>query len=161
MSVARFSEGMDTIMADGLNKVTLIGNLGKDPVYRVTANNRSVAEFSMATSESWKNDDGNRQTHTEWHKIVVWGPAANAVRDHLTKGSKVYVEGGLRTRKWTDKEGKDHWTTEVQSSRVLFLSGRASDNQGASPEGNTNTNDDDFDYGSGSGAPVPDDDIPF
>ena len=142
-------------MADGLNKVILIGNLGKDPVYRVTANNRSVADFSMATTESWKGDDGNRQSHTEWHKIVVWGPAANAVRDSLKKGSKVYVEGSLRTRKWTDKEGKDRYTTEIQSSRVLFLSGRGSEGGYDGPE---------TDFGGPepfAGNAAPDDDIPF
>ena len=148
-------------MADGLNKVILIGNLGKDPVYRVTSNNRAVAEFSLATSESWKGDDGNRQSHTEWHKIVVWGPAANAVRDSLKKGSKVYVEGSLRTRKWTDKEGKDRYTTEIQSSRVLFLSGRAGDGgPGARGYDGPET---DFGGGDnfGGGGAAPDDDIPF
>jgi len=149
-------------MADGLNKVILIGNLGKDPVYRVTSNNRAVAEFSLATSESWKGEDGNRQTHTEWHKIVVWGPAANAVRDSLKKGSKVYVEGGLRTRKWTDKEGKDRYTTEIQSSRVLFLSGRSSE---GGPGGGYDGPETDFggggDHNFGGGAAAPDDDIPF
>ena len=137
-------------MADGLNKIILIGNLGKDPVYRVTPSNRPVAEFSLATTESWRGEDGNRQTHTEWHRIVVWGPAANAVRDSLKKGSKVYVEGSLRSRKWKDKEGNERTTVEVQSTRVLFLSGRsdagpapfdgpepdyaAPDTYGASPE---------------------------
>lgn len=149
-------------MADGLNKVILIGNLGKDPVYRVTSNNRAVAEFSLATSESWKGDDGNRATHTEWHKIVVWGPAANAVRDSLKKGSKVFVEGSLRTRKWTDKEGKDRYTTEIQSSRVLFLSGRAPEGGGGGGYDGPET---DFGGGDhfagGGGTAAPDDDIPF
>ncbi len=143
-------------MADGLNKVMLIGNLGKDPVFRVTPNNRSVAEFSLATSESWKGDDGNRQTSTEWHKVVVWGAAANAVRDNLKKGSKVYVEGSIRTRKWTDKEGKDRYSTEIQSSRVLFIGGRSSDGGYDGPEAQFGGGGDDAYAG-----PAPDDDIPF
>ncbi len=147
-------------MADGLNKVILIGNLGKDPVYRVTSNNRAVAEFSLATSESWKGEDGNRQSHTEWHKIVVWGPAANAVRDSLKKGSKVYVEGSLRTRKWTDKEGKDRYTTEIQSSRVLFLSGRAGDGGGPGAGGYDGP-ETDFGGPDNFGGGGADDDIPF
>jgi single-strand DNA-binding protein len=113
-----------------LNKVTLIGNLGKDPVFRVTANNSPVAEFSLATTESWK--DGNeRVSHTEWHKVVVWGKLAQAVRDGLHKGSKTYIEGSLRTRKWTDKDGIDRYTTEVNASRVLFLDPRRRDQDNA------------------------------
>ncbi|MDA3863160.1 MAG: single-stranded DNA-binding protein [Deltaproteobacteria bacterium] len=108
-------------MADGLNKVMLIGNLGKDPVHRVTSNNKDVVDFSIATTESWRGQDGNREQRTEWHRIVAWGKTAINVKDHLSKGSKVYIEGKLQTRKWTDKNNVDKYTTEIVARSVLFL----------------------------------------
>ncbi len=111
-------------MADGLNKVILIGHLGADPVHRVTSSNKDVSDFRLATTESWRGEDGSRNQSTEWHKVVVWGRMAVIVKENLNKGSQVYVEGRLKTRKWTDNEGRDRWTTEVIASKILFLGGR-------------------------------------
>lgn len=111
-------------MADGLNKVELIGNLGSDPEFRTTTTNKSVVNFRMATGESWKDSSGNRQESTEWHRVVFWGRTAEIVRDHLKKGSKIYLEGKIKTRKWTDNDGKDQYTTEIVGNKFLFLDGK-------------------------------------
>lgn len=102
-------------MAASLNKVLIIGNLGQDPEIRNMTSGEEVASFSVATSESWKDKStGERKDRTQWHKIVVFNSAlVNVCKNYLSKGSKVYVEGQLETRKWTDKEGKDQYTTEV------------------------------------------------
>jgi single-strand DNA-binding protein len=111
-------------MADGLNRVMLIGNLGADPIHRVTANNKDVTDIRIATTESWRGEDGNRNQATEWHKIVIWGRTAISVRDNLKKGSQVYIEGKIKTRKWTDNENRDRYSTEIVANKVLFLGGR-------------------------------------
>ncbi|MBU1220957.1 single-stranded DNA-binding protein [Myxococcota bacterium] len=144
-------------MADGLNKVMLIGHLGADPVHKVTSGNNDVTDLRLATTESWRGPDGNRQEQTEWHRIVVWGKQAIFARDYLKKGSKIYVEGKIRTRKWTDQEGKDHYTTEIMAKSFLFLdSKKPIDNnyQGSGQDSGMPSN-----YGSPMGAD--DDDIPF
>ena len=110
-----------------LNKVTLIGNLGKDPEVRYTANSRAVCNFTVATNERWTSRDGQPQERTEWHQIVVWGPQAENCGKYLSKGRQVYVEGKLQTRKWEDRDGRDRYTTEIVADNVLFLS---SDRQG-------------------------------
>jgi single-strand DNA-binding protein len=110
-------------MADGLNKVILIGNLGADPVHRVTSSNKDVAEIRVATTESWKNESGEKQQSTEWHMVVVWGRTAVNVKEYLSKGSQVYVEGKIKTRKWQDQTtGQDRYTTEVVANKIMFLS---------------------------------------
>ncbi len=120
-------------MANGVNRVILVGNLGKDVVHK-NVGGKDVAEFSVATSESWKDDSGNWQEKTEWHNIVVWGPAAKAAADILRKGSKVFIEGSIRTRKWQDKDGNDRYTTEINCSRWLALDAKRDDgNQGHAP----------------------------
>jgi single-strand DNA-binding protein len=148
-------------MADGLNKVMLIGHLGSDPELRVTSNNREVVNFSLATSESWKGDDGNRNQQTEWHKIVVWGKIAKVVKDNLNKGSQVYLEGKIKTRKWTDNENRDRYSTEIVANKVLFLGSKKP--LSSSPYGNDSGSEN---SGGGStpaygGNPVSDNDIPF
>lgn len=104
-----------------LNKVILIGNLGRDPEVRYTQNGTAVANFTLATNEVWTDKAGGRQERTEWHRIVVWGKQAEIAREHLAKGKQVYVEGSLQTRQWDDREGNKRTTTEVKAARVLML----------------------------------------
>lgn len=114
-----------------VNKVILIGNLGADPEIRYTQNNICVATISMATTETWI-DKGERRERTDWHRVVVWGRRAEVCQQFLGKGSKVYIEGQLQTRKWQDKDGADRYTTEVKAVDVVFL-GSASAQASASP----------------------------
>ena len=120
-------------MSASLNKVTLIGNLGQDPEVRHTQAGGSVVTFSVATTESWKDsNNGERRERTEWHRIVVFAESlGRIVEKHLTKGAKVYVEGQLRTRKWTDQAGQDRYTTEIHltpyNGTVTFLSAKPTD----------------------------------
>jgi single-strand DNA-binding protein len=111
-------------MAQGLNKVLLIGHLGTDPETRYTQGNQAVAKFRLATSESYKDRSGTQQKRTEWHSVVAWGRTAETVGRYLRKGRQVYVEGRIQTRQWEDREGKKRYTTEVVAQRVLFLGGR-------------------------------------
>ena len=104
-----------------LNKVILIGNLGRDPEVRYTQNSTAVANFTLATNEVWTDKAGERQERTEWHRIVVWGKQAEIVREYLAKGRQVYVEGSLQTRQWDDREGHKRTTTEIKAARVLML----------------------------------------
>ena len=106
-----------------VNKVILVGNLGKDPQTRSTPNGQEVATLTVATSEKFKGKDGELQERTEWHTVVVWGKQAESCGKYLTKGRQVYVEGRLATRKWTDKEGAERYTTEVVAENVKFLGG--------------------------------------
>ncbi len=101
-------------MARGINKVILIGNLGQDPDVRYSADGRAIANISVATTDSWKDKNtGERQDRTEWHRVVFFGKLAEIVAEYLKKGSQVYIEGRLQTRKWQDKSGQDRYTTEV------------------------------------------------
>ena len=108
----------------GVNKVILVGNLGADPEVRKTASQQSVTQFSLATSESWVNKDGDRQEKTEWHRIVIWGKLAETCAKHLAKGRQVFIEGRLQTRSWETEQGQKRFITEIVASQVLFL-GRA------------------------------------
>ncbi|AKF79778.1 single-strand binding protein [Myxococcus fulvus] len=118
-------------MAGGVNKVILIGNLGADPEVRFTPGGQAVANFRIATSESWTDKNGQKQERTEWHRIVVWGKLAELCGEYLKKGRQCYVEGRLQTREWTDKENRKNYTTEVVANAVTFLGGRdAGDNMG-------------------------------
>lgn len=114
-------------MARGVNKVILIGNLGNDPDIRYTASGAAVANISLATAESWRDkDSGEQQERTEWHRIVFFGRLAEIVGEYLRKGSQVYVEGRLQTRKWQDKEGNDRYTTEIVANEMQMLGSRSS-----------------------------------
>lgn len=104
-----------------INKVILIGNLGADPEIKYTQDGTQVTTFNVATSERWKGKDGQMQEQTEWHRIVTWRRLAEICGEYLHKGSKVYLEGKLQTRKWQDKDGHDRWTTEVVARDVQFL----------------------------------------
>jgi len=112
-------------MARGVNKVILIGNLGKDPEVRYMPSGGAVANVTIATSESWKDKQtGEQQERTEWHNVVFFNRLAEIVGEYLKKGSQVYVEGSLRTRKWQDKEGRDRYTTEIVAGEMQMLGGR-------------------------------------
>jgi len=113
-------------MARGVNKVILVGNLGKDPETRYTASGSAVTNITVATSESWKDKQtGENQERTEWHRIVFFNRLAEIAGEYLRKGSQVYLEGALRTRKWQGKDGQDRYTTEVVASEMQMLGGRA------------------------------------
>jgi len=106
-----------------VNKVILIGNLGKDPEVRFTAGGKAVARFSVATSEQWSDNEGQRQERTEWHNIVVWGKQAESCGQYLQKGRQVYIEGRIQNRSYDDKEGNKKYITEINAQRVQFLGG--------------------------------------
>jgi single-strand DNA-binding protein len=142
----------------GVNKVILVGNLGQDPEVRYMPNGNAVANVSIATSETWKDkSSGEQQERTEWHRVVFFRRLAEIVGEYLKKGSKIYVEGRLQTRKWQDKNGQDRYTTEIVADQMQMLDSRGGgsadfDNRGAAP--------------SNSAPPPPqdegfDDDIPF
>ena len=112
-------------MARGINKVILVGNLGKDPETRYMPSGSAVTNLTLATSESWKDKQtGENQERTEWHKVAMFGKLAEIAAEYLRKGSQVYIEGKLRTRKWQDKEGKDRWTTEIVADEMNMLGGK-------------------------------------
>ena len=112
-------------MARGVNKVTLIGNLGADPEVRYTANGSAVANIRLATAESWRDrESGENQERTEWHRVVFFSRLAEIVGEYLKKGSQVYIEGRLQTRKWQDRDGNDRYTTEIVANEMQMLGGR-------------------------------------
>ena len=111
-------------MARGLNKVLIIGNLGRDPEMRYTPTGRPVTAFSVAVNRSWIASDGDRREDTEWFNVVAWGNLAEICKQHLHKGQSVYVEGRLQTRGWEDQEGKKHYRTEIVANEMIMLSDR-------------------------------------
>ncbi len=122
------------IMAAGsVNKVILIGRLGADPEVRYTSNGGAVANFNMATNESWMDKSGQKQERTEWHRIVVWGKLGELCGQYLSKGRQAFIEGRLQTREWTDKEGGKRYTTEVIAQNIQFL-GSPGTERGASAQ---------------------------
>ena len=145
-------------MARGINKVIIVGNLGADPETRYMPSGSAVTNLSVATSEQWKDKQtGEQKERTEWHKVAMFNRLAEIAAEYLRKGSQVYIEGKLQTRKWQDRDGNDRWTTEIRASEMQMLGGRGGG--GSAPMGS----------GSGpSSAPPPqagpddfDDDIPF
>ena len=123
-------------MSRGVNKVILVGNLGQKPDMKYTQSNTAVANLSLATSESWKDkDSGDLKTKTEWHRVVYFGKLAEIAEQYLDKGSKVYIEGKLQTRKWQDQAGNDRYTTEVLGQELTMLDSRG-DSLGSSFENN-------------------------
>lgn len=143
-----------------LNKVMLIGNLGKDPEVRYTAAGTAVASFSLATSEKYKNKSGEWEEKTEWHNVTLWARLAEIAGEYLAKGKTVYIEGRLQTRKWQDRDGKDRYTTEIVGEKMQMLSGKG--------EGGGRQNGGRSESQSQSQEPAyeeptfnPDDDIPF
>lgn len=110
-----------------MNKVILIGNLGRDAELKYTPAGAAVATLSLATTETWKDREGVKQQKTEWHRVVLWGKAAEGLAEYLTKGKQIAVEGKIETRKWTDKDGNDKYSTEIKADQIRFLNsdGRA------------------------------------
>lgn len=119
-------------MAGSLNKVMLIGHLGKDPELRYTQPGTPVANFNVATSEKFKGQDGQWQEKTEWHRVIAFGKTGEAIAQYLAKGSPVFVEGKLQTRKWTANNGQDRFTTEIVALHVQFLGSKTQGQQGPS-----------------------------
>lgn len=121
----------------GVNKVILVGRLGADPEVRYTAGGSAVAKFNLATSETWKDKDGNRQERTEWHRVVAFGKLGEVCGEYLSKGKQVYVEGKLQTRSWEDGEGNKRYSTEVNINNMVMLGGDSGkgeqDTQGEAP----------------------------
>lgn len=118
-------------MSRGLNKVLIIGHLGRDPEMRYTPSGRPVTTFSIATSRTWNTSEGERRTETEWFNVVAWGNLAEICKQYLTKGQQVYIEGRLQTRHWEDAEGVKHSSTEIVANEMIMLSERR-DASGAS-----------------------------
>ena len=154
-------------MARGINKVILIGNLGNDPDVRYTSGGSAVANISLATSDTWRDKEtGDPQERTEWHRIVFFGRLAEIVSEYLRKGSKIYVEGRLQTRKWQDRDGNDRYTTEIVANEMQMLDSRSGSGdfvgtpaQASKPQGaNAPTVQHNI---SGDNSEFVDDDIPF
>jgi single-strand DNA-binding protein len=145
------------IMA-GINKVIIVGHLGKDPEVRYTPSGSAVANFSVATSETWKDKTtGEKKERTEWHRIVAWDKLGEICGEYLSKGRQVYVEGRLQTRSYDDKEGVKRYTTEIVATDVQFLGPKDSGGSRPSSSGGAPPRD----TGAGQGPPAGDDDIPF
>lgn len=113
-------------MSRGLNKVMIIGNLGKDPEMRYTPSGRPVTTFNVATSRSWNTSDGERRTETEWFNVVAWGGLAEICNQYLTKGQQVYIDGRLQSRSWNDSDGNHHTSVEVVANEMIMLGNRQS-----------------------------------
>jgi single-strand DNA-binding protein len=151
IALPHFTDGANSMAS--VNKVILIGNLGRDPELRYTQGGQAVANFTLATNERFSSKDGEKQERTEWHRIVAWGRTGELCAQYLSKGRSVYLEGRLQTREWEDKEGQKRRTTEIVATTVQFLGGRGeggSGGSGATSEG-----------GFDAGGPPPPDDVPF
>ena len=116
-----------------VNKVILVGNLGRDPETRYTTGGEAVTNISIATTDTWKDKSGEKQERTEWHRVAFFGKLAEIAGEYLKKGSQVYVEGRLQTRKWQDKEGQDKYTTEIIADRMQMLGSRTGSGGGDAP----------------------------
>lgn len=119
-------------MARGVNKVILVGNLGKDPEVRYTPGGSAVANVTIATSDQWKDKQtGEQQERTEWHRVVFFNRLAEVVSEYVKKGQQIYIEGRIQTRKWQDQSGQDRWTTEIVANEMQMLGGRGGGGSGA------------------------------
>jgi single-strand DNA-binding protein len=146
-----------------VNKVILVGRLGKDPETRYTGSGQQVCNFSMATDETYKDRAGERQKRTEWHKIVMWGRLAEIAQQYLKRGSLVYVEGRLQTRQWDDQAGNKRYTTEIVANVMKMLGGRAEGGPGGGPSegGGRHVPEPDMVEEPQAGPAISDEDIPF
>ena len=140
-------------MSRGLNKVMIIGNLGRDPEMRYTSAGRPVTTFTLAVSRSWNSADGERHSDTEWFNVVAWGNLAEICKQYLTKGQQVYIEGRLQTRKWDDKEGVKHTSVEVVANEMMMLGDRKDhgnnsqeSESGATPEAESGASEEEFPF---------------
>jgi single-strand DNA-binding protein len=149
----------------GVNKVILIGNLGQDPEVRYMPNGGAVTNFSLATSETWKDKNtGEQQERTEWHRVVMFRRLAEIAGEYLKKGSKVYIEGKLQTRKWQDQQGNDRYTTEIVADQMQMLDSRGGGSADFASRGDNAQGAAPAQSGAPAAAPVDnsyDDDIPF
>jgi single-strand DNA-binding protein len=151
-----------------VNKVILVGNLGRDAELRYTPGGAAVATLNMATTEVWNDKQGQRQEKTEWHRVVLWGKSAESLTEYLTKGKQIYVEGRLQTRQWDNKDGNKRYTTEIRGDRIVLLGGggRGAGGGGGYGGASRGAGTDEM-GGGGHGAeaapsePLTDDDIPF
>ena len=143
----------------GVNKVILVGNLGRDPEVRYTREGTAVANLNLATTETWNDGSGQRQERTEWHKVVAWGKLAEIAKEYLGKGKQVYIEGRLQTRSWEDKEGVKRYTTEVKADQMVMLGGRGGDGTSACDSGPPPPEASDF--GRPESFQATEDDVPF
>jgi single-strand DNA-binding protein len=143
-----------------VNKVILVGNLGRDAELRYTPGGAPVATLNMATTEVWNDKGGQRQEKTEWHRVILWGKTAESLNEYLTKGKQIYVEGRLQTRQWDDKDGNKRYTTEIKADRITLLGGGGGGGRGGGGMERGGSH-------AGGGAdeapmePITDDDIPF
>jgi single-strand DNA-binding protein len=152
-----------------VNKVILVGRLGRDPETRYTGGGQAVANFSVATDETYKDKAGDRQKRTEWHKIVVWGKQAEIAQQYLKKGSLIFIEGRIQSREWQDKEGQKRTSFEIVANNFRMLGGRGDGGGGGSAPGVGSRSEehdqagpgDDFGGGPSSGPEISDEDIPF
>ncbi len=131
-------------MGRGLNKVMLIGNLGRDPEMRYTPSGKPVTSFSLASSRSWVSSDGDRREETEWFNVVAWGNLAEICNQHLARGQQVYIEGRLQTRSWEDSNGQRHFRTEVVANEMIILGRRVGYNNYSEGNDYSSTQDDLF-----------------
>ena len=151
-------------MASGVNKVILNGRLGQDPEVRYTGNGGAVANFSLASSESWLDKSGQKQERTEWHRIVAWGKLGEICGQYLAKGRQAFIEGRLQTRDWTDKDGNKRYTTEIVAQNVQFLGspGERTQQSSASPNSDFAPSAGGFDsIPQSEGSPMSEDEVPF
>jgi len=132
-------------MSRGLNKVMIIGRLGRDPEMRYTPSGRPVTTFNVATSRSWSTSEGGRRTETEWFNVVAWSTLAEICKQHLSKGQRVYIEGRLQTRHWEDSEGNKHSSTEIVANEMIVLDDRREGNN-ASADFETSDEEDEFPF---------------
>ena len=142
-----------------VNKVILVGNLGRDAELRYTAGGAAVSTLNLATTEVWNDKQGQKQEKTEWHRIVLWGKQAESLQEYLVKGKQIYVEGRLQTRQWDDKDGNKRYTTEIKADRITLLGGGGGRSGGMDRGGGAT-------QAPGASdeppmAPITDDDIPF
>lgn len=119
-----------------VNKVILIGNIGKDPEIRYMPSGDAMVNLTLATTDNWKDKNGEKQERTEWHRVVIFGKLAEIAGEYLKKGSQVYFEGSLKTRKWTNKEGQDQYTTEIVADKMQMLGGRGGASSASMDNGN-------------------------
>ena len=145
----------------GVNKVILVGNLGRDPELRYTKNGQAVCNFSLATTENWNSRDGQREERTEWHRVVFFSRLAEIAGEYLHKGSKVYIEGALRTRKWTDKDNNERYTTEIVANEMQMLDKKGENEFANSAPAPTQTHSAPAPKAAAPVSDISDDDIPF
>ncbi len=141
----------------GINKVILIGNLGKDPELRRTTNGSSVVSFPLATTERWNDRNGEKKDRTEWHNIVAWGKLADLANQYLSKGRSTYIEGRITTNSWDDKDGNKRYRTEIVATQIQFLGGSNSGAASEAPAGNSANSNESVP----EPEPVVEDDLPF